>query len=507
MSRLQICLAVIGVILIALGAGWIGRAALPERQLIVSAAGCRAPTTVLEPSRGEATVGAAMVVHGLAANRLVMKNLGARFAANGFRVYIPDLAGHGDNSDSFSFARADQCFDATVDSLLRSEHLDPTKTVVVGHSMGGEFAVRLADKIPVAATIAISPAPMVPPRRLPANLLVFSAQFDLWPLADQAAALQQSAGGDRVTDEDFRQRRAFLLLRVPLATHTSMLDDARVIAQELQWADKALGVDASRRATHKAKAAAGLGYGSLLGFFGIAMAMPFAISLAAKLAGSGIDVKGASAPARLLLLAEGGVASLSAVVLLTFGVPLRFLHIYAGDYLISALLIVSITVLALNGRSTRHAWNFRPRAMVAAAALAFTLTLAVGAWANWQTADLWLNAARWVRFWALWPFLIMISVAEETFLGPVFERKARAARFALFLGVRAALMLAILLAYFELSSGQALVPFLVVPLAGFSIVQRLAADALRTRTGDALGAAVFDAILAAWFIAAVFPIT
>jgi hypothetical protein len=47
---------------------------------------------------------------------------------------------------------------------------------------------------------------------------------------------------------------------------------------------------------------------------------------------------------------------------------------------------------------------------------------------------------------------------------------------------------------------------LVALLAAFSMLQRLATDGLRRRTGSATAAALFGAILAAWFIAAVFPL-
>jgi hypothetical protein len=208
-----------------------------------------------------------------------------------------------------------------------------------------------------------------------------------------------------------------------------------------------------------------------------------------------------------MVLAEGVVASLTAVLSLILGVPLRFVHVYAGDYLASALWLAGVAMLAANWRAAVESWQFDLRKALAAAALAIVLTLAVGAWANWETADLWMNAERWERFAALLPFLFVACFSEEAWLGPVRRGKCRVQRFGIFLGVRAALWLSIVLAYFELSSGQALLPILALPLAGFSVLQRLAADALRNRTGNAVGTAVFDAILAAWFVAAVFPIT
>jgi hypothetical protein len=69
------------------------------------------------------------------------------------------------------------------------------------------------------------------------------------------------------------------------------------------------------------------------------------------------------------------------------------------------------------------------------------------------------------------------------------------------------LWLACVLGYYEYASGQALIGILVPGLAGFTVLQRMGGDALRLRSGSAAAAAIFSAILAAWFIAAVFPIT
>jgi hypothetical protein len=129
--------------------------------------------------------------------------------------------------------------------------------------------------------------------------------------------------------------------------------------------------------------------------------------------------------------------------------------------------------------------------------------------------DVWLNAPRWWRFAVLIPLLVPYALAEELALGPPAEGwRARSPsvllgagrRFALFLLLRLVLWLGTALGLFVLLSGEILVVLLAVYLAAFSIAQRLGADALRRRTGSAAAAAVFSAILAAWFIAAVFPI-
>jgi hypothetical protein len=139
--------------------------------------------------------------------------------------------------------------------------------------------------------------------------------------------------------------------------------------------------------------------------------------------------------------------------------------------------------------------------------LALALILGAGAWFTWQVGDLWLNAARWLRFAELFPLMWLFSFAEEVVLGEVGDGSRRARRFVLFLVLRLEIFLACILAYYVLDNGEALIGLFIVGLAAFSIFQRLATDAFRLRTGSATAAAVFGAILATWFIAAVFPLS
>jgi len=101
-----------------------------------------------------------------------------------------------------------------------------------------------------------------------------------------------------------------------------------------------------------------------------------------------------------------------------------------------------------------------------------------------------------------------MSLAEERALGDPrpLSRFARAGRLALFAVLRSLVWLACLLAWLSGVSGALLPTILGVFLAALSLAQRLGADALRRRTGSALAASCFNAILGAWFLAAVLPL-
>ena len=516
MKRWPVVFACLGAILLVLGAHWIRRAELPHRDIVLDGRSCHTPITILDPPPGVAPVGSAIVLHGLSADRRVMMYLGSDFAGHGFRTYLFDLAGHGDNTDAFTFPRAEQCAAVAIDSLTQSGAIDPRKTILLGHSMGGEIVVRMADHDPVAATMALSPAPMTLPQRMPSNLLVIAGGLDLWPVKREARALAVAAGGDRTAPSDFAEQRAFQLVILPYATHTTGLVDRGVAHRAELWAMQALfpsvppdtlalNLDLATYQTF------GRGRrrlaGAVLGLIGLALLFPFVLTIAAKLAGIPQADRSPARPSRALAAAEGAAGALAAALILSLGVPLRFLRLYAGDYLASLLLIDGLFLLALNWKAARESWSPRARPMIAAALLAFATFLAAGAWLDWQLADMWMNAPRWLRFAELLPITFLFCFAEEIVLGSVTEGKRGALRYFISLTLRLEIWLACLLAYYRLANGEVLVLILFFALAGFSGLQRLATDGLRARTGSAIGAAVFGAILAAWFIAAIFPLT
>jgi pimeloyl-ACP methyl ester carboxylesterase len=520
----QIIFAIVGLVLLALGSHWIRVAELPKQEIWLNAGGCHTPMTVLDPPADVKPAGSVVLLHGLSANRRLMMYLAEDFAGHGFRAYALDLPGHGDSRDAFSFARAQDCATAAVESLIRSGQLDPKNTILLGHSMGGAIAIRMADRDPVAATIALSPAPMNAPQRMPANLLVFSASADLGILKRVAQGLADSAGGERTAPEDFVQQRAFDLRRLPRSTHTSLLSDRRVAHDSEKWAMQTLFPDiASDTLTLNLDLATyetfGKGRrrlaGGVLGFLGILLLFPRAVTLAAKFAAPSAASNGAAPqlespgnrPSARLLLGEGALCAMVGVLVLVLGVPLKFLHLYTGAYLASLLLIVGILLLIFNFGFAMEYASLHIKPLAVAAILGFATFLAIGAWMNWQLDDAWLNAPRWLRFAGLLPVTWIYCLAEEVTLGPVHHGLERTVRFAVFLLLRLELFLACTLAWYLFASGQVLIPLLFVFLAAFSILQRLATDALRVRTCSATAAALFGAILASWFIAGVFPLT
>jgi hypothetical protein len=344
---------------------------------------------------------------------------------------------------------------------------------------------------------------------MPSNLLVFSGAYDLWPMKRQAADLLAAAGGERTKPADFFEKRAFDVAIVPHGTHTSMIVDRTVMDLASFWTLEA--VTSGTRGTVAVKSdvssrsilvLAGSALGLIaLGFLYYA-AIPFA-----QIGAANAEEPAESLPANWLLLAEQAVAALLAVLVLALWAPLRFLHLYNGDYLASLLLLSSVFLLALNWRQVRFHSSARMASVIAAAMLAFAIFLSLGAWLNWQTGDLWMNTHRWLRFAGLLLPMFVFCFSEELLFGPVGIRGKRWLRLLVMLATRLELWLAYLLAYYQLNNGQVLLGVLLPTLAVFSLLQRLACDELRKHTRSPMAAATFGAILASWFIAAIFPLT
>ncbi len=512
----EIALAVTGIVFLLLGTKWVRSGELPQQQIVIETSDCHTPATIFNPRITNEPPGTVIVLHGLSANRRIMMYLASEFAGHGLQVYSLDLPGHGDSTDAFSFAKAAECATASVESLSRSGKVNPSKTIIVGHSMGAAIAIGMADHIPMAGTIALSPAPMVLPQRMPSNLLVFSGQYELTILHRAANALLQASGGTRARPEDFAQKSAFDLRYIAGGTHTSIIMDRDVAHQSERWIMQclfpeippetlALNLDlapyaVANKGRHRLA-------GSALGLIGILLLFPFCATLTASAAGPSHAEPLVDHPRYVLTLVEEAVAALAGVLLLTLGVPLKFLHIYTADYLLSVLFIVGLVLLFFNRALIRESWPPGSLISIGAAIFAFAVFLSVGAWLDWQLDDALLNGPRWIRFAGILPITLIFCGAEELALGSVQSGKRRTLRFAIFLLLRLEILLVCTLAYYELRSGQVLVPLLAVFLALFSILQRLAADALRKRTGSIAAAIIFSAILAAWFVAAVFPLT
>lgn len=506
--------AAVGVVLCI--AGFVLAWATPYREttVMIGAGGCRLVTDVIDQGNDDAR-GYVVLFHGLAANKKIVSYLARGFASQNLRVFVPDLPGHGRTPGPFSFERAESCTESLVRELIARRAIDPQRTMLAGHSMGGAIAIRVAARIGVAGVVAISPAPqraahgvprdMLPytnPPALPPHTLAISGEFE--PLGIPQLTRDLITGDAAATGK---------YLFLPQATHVSVLFDSRVVRASQEWSGDTLHVPAEPVIPS---------YASLVGFLtGLAgillLAGPFVRETVSPQRPRTESAQASEAHAQnatavlaavpmFRALLEIAAASFLAVALLRFWDPLSFVRLYNGSYFAGFLLIVGLALLLMHYKSTRAMFPTEIRVVLLASFAGFILHFLVTGWLDATFSESWLSLARWARFPALFVAALAGLLGEELLLGPITAR-GNIARVSLALTLRLIAFLALVFGIFVLHSGAILVVLLAVYLALFSLFQRLGMDLVRRQTGSATAAAVFGAILLAGFCLVIFPVT
>ncbi len=495
--------ALLGALLCVLGL-WLALATPYRSQtLLTDNASCRMAVEVVEPVSGEAQ-GSVVLLHGLSANKKIMEYMARGFSEQRLRVFVPDLPGHGRTPGPFSFSSAERCSELFLHQLIAHGAVDPARTMLAGHSMGGAITFRMAARIPVAGVIAVSPAPMttaqgVPPEILPLvnpppappNTLIISASWEPRAVRDTARDL---------LTRDATATGKYIL--VPRSTHVSLLFNKEALRVEQNWAAQILHLDSDARLPSRLPL---LGGG--LGFAGfILLTAPFVREFLGK-----TPAEETYEPPRVIrLFLEFLVISFFAALLLR-GIHLyRILHVFEGDYLAAFLLITGVALLLMHHREVLAVLratltSVQLRALLLAASCAMIILLLYSGWFDLTFSAAWLTSARWLRFPIFFLVLFPYQLAEEIVIGPLSSR-GRLQRLALALSLRFVCWSAMVVGVFFLHSGEILLILLVPYLAIFCVLHRLVMDVVRTQTGSPSSAAIFGAILMAGFCLAIFPV-
>jgi pimeloyl-ACP methyl ester carboxylesterase len=494
--------AIAGVLLCGVGL-WL---ALPtpyrERTYLIDANGCRMETAVVEGATG-GTQGSVVLFHGISANKKIMSYFARGFAEAGFRVYAPDFPGHGRTPGPFSPARAEQCGESLVRELLARGAIQPGRTILAGHSMGGAIAIRVAARVPVAGVIAISPAPMraahgVTPEKLlfsdppplPAHSLVMMGGLELESMRGNAADLVA-----------FSKDGTSKYLQIPGATHVGILFGSSAMRAAQDWAGQVLGSPpATTLPSHRPLA------GALVGLAGMLLiAGPFLREAVGQKPRKEKIEGGVQVPLGRVFL-EFALGSMLIVVILQYWNPLKVIGIFQGDYLASFMLLLGTALVLAHWKSLRSTLSAPVRMLAAAAFAALVLHLLVTAWFDLSFYVSWMTAAKWARFPFLLVVLLPYHVAEEFLLGSPQNGK-RWQRLAIALSLRLISWGALMMGVMFLHSGEILMGLLSVYFALFNVLQRSAMDIVRKETGSIAATALFGAILLAGFCLVIFPIT
>jgi dienelactone hydrolase len=501
MKRKKLWFVLAGMALLALG--FLLQNLTPYQPLLVvsGAASCQMRVDVVEPIGGTAQ-GYVVLFHGLASNKRIMSFLAQDLANQNLRVFVPDFPGHGKTPGPFSPQRADQCGEAFVRELIDRRAIVPERTILAGHSMGGAIAIRVSARVPLAGVVAISPAPVKPAGIMSREMLLFP---DSVPLQKNSLVVRgawepkqtRESAEQTVTDVNDPTSK---YVEVPNASHVSLLFDGTALTEMRKWTKRLLSADDEVvRASHVPL------FGALSGLFGlILLCVPFVAEIAG---GSAKEIRKEEArsvlPSHVLL--QVPIAAAAAAMCLKWGVPLRFVGLFQGDYLASVFLITGVILLAMNGRELANALKSWWRQIIAAAVGAIVLLLLFTLWLDYSFYEAWLNAPRWARFVPLATAFLPWMFAEEIFLGS-HASNSWIRRVITALTYRGIVWAAMVAALLFLHSGQILVVLLALYFVIVSVLQRMAMDVVRRGTQSPVAAAVFGAILSAGFALAIFPL-
>ena len=468
--------------------------------VISSEGSCRMRVDVVEPIGGTPQ-GYAVLFHGVSANKRIMSYVAQDLANQNLRVFAPDFPGHGGSPAPFWPIRASDCGEDFVRELISRHAIVPEQTILAGHSMGGAVALRAAAKVPVAGVIAISPAPMRTGKLLSKEMVFFS---DDPPLAKNSLIVTGSAEPLQLSElaqakiaEAKDPSNAYV--KIPHASHVSILFDGDLLVEMRKWNKKVLGIDPDViRASHKPL------YGFLCGMIGlIFLCVPFIAEVSRTSdnpqTDEGMPISTTKVLGQLL------VSSALVVGILKFWVPLKFLGIFQGDYLASFALLLGLLLLAWNAGALKKAWKLSWKSIIGVIFGSAALVLVFGLWLNYSFYEAFLNAPRLARLLptilAFFPWLL----AEEVFLG-AHKTMSRVRRVILTLAFRSIAWGMLAGAVFLLHSGEVLMILLVAYFVLITIWLRLAIDVVRRETQSAPAAALFGAILSAGFALAIFPL-
>jgi alpha/beta superfamily hydrolase len=473
-----------------------------ERRYIVDAASCRMDLLVVSRADllAQPDTGSVVLLHGVAANKIIMQYLARAFAELGLRVYVPDFPGHGRSPGPFSPEQAESCTASLLRGLAARGMILPKRTILAGHSMGGAIALRLASSFRPAGVLAISPAPMIPghgvihenllfhtlPVLVP-NTLILVGQFEPTGIRDNAADLASQNPDSGVQFSE-----------VPGNTHASMLFSPTVARLSQQWIARTLSLPNEASLPNHLNL-----LGCLFDIVGLLLiAGPF---LREMMGNKQLpDVQPFDSVPRLRAALEVTLFSVFALHILPYWQPLRFIHLFEGDYLASFFLIVGLGLIVLHMKLALAAFRTPPALLLGAFFGALLLHFLITGLFELTATGAWMNLQRWERFPLFFLAAFVFLYSLELLAGPVANWRARYS-FWLLLLLLTWLTLALGVVY--LKSGEILLVLLSPYLAFQFLLAGLGTQLVRRASGSPTAAAVFGAILLAGFCLVLFPLS
>ena len=206
------------------------------------------PFYQLFPSPPEKRPPGVLLIHGFTSDRTNTSSLARRIAQNGYGVLAIDVRGHGENRNPFNRELLRDDVAAGVAYLRQSTQIDPSRIVVIGHSMGAGAALDYANRnANLTASVMISGGFRLDGPERPRNALFIYAQNDLPFIPELSRMIATHITGDDHIEigkryGDFANGTALELIQVPGVNHVSILWSAETAQQIIKWLDSACGM-------------------------------------------------------------------------------------------------------------------------------------------------------------------------------------------------------------------------------------------------------------------------
>jgi hypothetical protein len=247
-----------------------------------------------------------LVVHGLDSNKEFMQILCSALADGGFEVYSIDLPGHGDSTANFNGVLARKTLEQAV-SLLNPD-------IAVGHSMGAALLIDLAHEVKFRTLVLISPVPTQVNGLQFENTLATTERWDI-PVVNEFAP----------------QLEGVELRKFGWGMHSSALVNPGQLREIVSW----LGGDAARLRTV-----------ARLVWLGCMFAAGISLAIVLFPGRSQISNDAAAFSQTEMLISfvfAGGIS----IIVQRFVVVLRWVRLYATDYMVSFLFVAGLALLAI----------------------------------------------------------------------------------------------------------------------------------------------------------------
>ncbi|ALK08422.1 alpha/beta fold hydrolase [Blastochloris viridis] len=467
------------------------------------------PVTVFRPAAA-GPAPAVVIAHGFAGSQQLMQPFAVTLANSGYVAVTFDFAGHGRNPTSLAGGLVDRNaraaklipeLDKVIDYAKALPGVDG-RVALLGHSMASDLVARTAKLRPdIAATVAISlfspEADATGPRNL---LVVVGAVEDPHLMKEAYRAVAVTLGGRPaeadVTYGSFERGTARRVAVAPGVEHIAVLYSPTSLAEARDWLNEVFGRDQTGPIDAR-------GWSFLLLFGGL-------LALAKPLAGLLPRVSAPRARPALRWAQLFNVALVPAILtpFILWASPVGTLSILVGEYLYMHFAVYGVLTLAglwllrrrlglpAPARLGLSPWRF------ALALVAVTLygLFAIGWPVNAYISNMAPVAERVPLIFAMFAGTLVYFIADEWLLrGTRTPRGAYAltkACFLLSLGLAVALNPPRL--FFLVITAPVMVAMFVV----FGLISRWVFD----KTREPLVAAVANAAIFAWAIAATFPI-